>query len=51
METIRNYIDGELVAPASGEYFDDFNPAVGEVYSQVPDSDKPDIDRAVEAAQ
>lgn len=48
---IRNFIGGELRAPAGGHYFDNENPATGEVYSQVPDSDERDLDIAVEAAQ
>ncbi|MFN0141416.1 MAG: aldehyde dehydrogenase [Pyrinomonadaceae bacterium] len=48
---IVNYIGGELVAPASGEYLDNFNPATGEVYSQLPDSDERDVERAVAAAK
>ncbi|MFQ5652796.1 MAG: aldehyde dehydrogenase [bacterium] len=51
METIRNFIDGELVAPASKQYFDNTTPATGEVYSQTPDSDERDVARAVEAAE
>jgi aminomuconate-semialdehyde/2-hydroxymuconate-6-semialdehyde dehydrogenase len=48
---IENYIGGELVKPASGEYLDNFNPATGEVYSYIPDSDDRDVHLAVEAAK
>lgn len=48
--TIQNFIDGELVAPESGTYFDNVEPATGKTYSRVPDSGKADLDRAVEAA-
>ena len=51
MLQIENYIGGELVQPASGEYLDNFNPAIGEVYSLIPDSDNRDIHLAVEAAR
>lgn len=51
MLSIENYIGGELVKPASGEYLDNVNPATGEVYSQTPDSDDRDVHLAVEAAQ
>lgn len=51
MRKIENYIGGELVAPLSGEYLDNYNPATGEVYSLIPDSDEPDVARAVEAAK
>jgi len=51
MLKIENYIGGELVAPASNEYLDNFNPATGEVYSHIPDSDERDVASAVEAAK
>ena len=51
MTTLENYIGGELVKPASGDYFDNINPATGEVYSQIPDSDDRDVHLAVEAAR
>lgn len=50
MHLIENYIGGELVQPASGEYLDNFDPSIGEVYSQIPDSDDRDVHLAVEAA-
>lgn len=50
METIRNYINGELVAPVSGGYIDNYDPALGEVYSLIPDSDGDDISAAAAAA-
>ncbi len=51
MTNIENYIGGELVAPLSGQYLDNFEPATGEVYSYIPDSDERDVERAVEAAK
>jgi aminomuconate-semialdehyde/2-hydroxymuconate-6-semialdehyde dehydrogenase len=51
MLKIENYIGGEMVAPASGSYLDNFNPATGEVYSLIPDSDERDVDAAVNAAK
>jgi aminomuconate-semialdehyde/2-hydroxymuconate-6-semialdehyde dehydrogenase len=51
MLQIENYIGGELVSPASGEYFDNFEPATGEVYSQIPDSDDRDVNLAADAAK
>jgi aminomuconate-semialdehyde/2-hydroxymuconate-6-semialdehyde dehydrogenase len=50
MQKIDNYIGGELVSPASGEYLDNFEPATGEVYSLIPDSDDRDVNLAAEAA-
>lgn len=51
MEKIRNYINGALVAPLAGKYIDNFEPATGKVYSQIPDSDDTDIELAVQAAE
>ncbi len=51
MQKIGNYIDGELRPPASGSYLENFDPALGEVYSMIPDSDRRDVDDAVEAAK
>ncbi len=51
MKKIKNYIDGQLTAPISGDYFDNYNPAVGKVYSLIPDSDERDISKAVQAAK
>jgi len=51
MTNIENYIGGELIAPVLGRYLDNFEPATGDVYSQIPDSDERDVERAVEAAK
>ena len=51
MEKIQNYIGGELCEPQSGNYLDNYNPAIGAVYSLIPDSDKSDVDKAVVAAK
>ncbi len=51
MQKIENYINGKLVAPESGNYLDNFNPATGEIYSLIPDSDERDVEKAVEAAK
>ncbi len=51
MEKIKNYINGELIAPISNQYIDNYNPATGEVYSYVPDSDERDVAMAVAAAE
>jgi aminomuconate-semialdehyde/2-hydroxymuconate-6-semialdehyde dehydrogenase len=51
MKKIANYINGALVEPKSGKYFDNIDPSTGKVYSLIPDSDDSDIDEAVEAAQ
>mgnify|MGYP006196019077 CR=1 FL=1 len=51
METILNYIGGELTPSLDGEFLDNVNPATGKVYSKVPNSKEADVKKAVEAAQ
>ncbi len=51
MLTLANFIDGEWRAPLGGAYLPNHEPATGEVYSQVPDSDGRDVDQAVAAAR
>jgi aminomuconate-semialdehyde/2-hydroxymuconate-6-semialdehyde dehydrogenase len=51
MEKILNYINGTLVEPLSGNFFDNINPAEGKPYSLVPDSDKEDVVEATTAAK
>jgi aminomuconate-semialdehyde/2-hydroxymuconate-6-semialdehyde dehydrogenase len=51
MQKISNYINGQLISPQAGSYLDNYNPAEGKVYSQLPDSDERDVTLAVQAAQ
>ncbi len=51
MEKLLNYINGRLVEPAGGTYFDNYHPATGMVYSQIPDSGVADVQAAVDAAK
>ena len=51
MQKLQNYINGELVAPLSGDYLDNFEPATGQVYSLIPNSDERDVEAAVQAAK
>jgi aminomuconate-semialdehyde/2-hydroxymuconate-6-semialdehyde dehydrogenase len=51
MEQITNYIGGELIAPVNNSYLDNYNPATGEAYSQIPDSEEADIKHAVNCAK
>lgn len=48
---LENYIDGNLIAPLSGKFLDNTNPATGENFCQVPDSNEKDVEAAVHAAQ
>lgn len=50
MQKIQNYINGELVSPINDEYIENHNPATGEVYSLLPNSDHRDVQRAVDAS-
>lgn len=48
--TIKNYINGKLVAPEDGNYINNYNPSIGEVYGQIPNSSKEDVENAYQAA-
>ena len=48
---LENYIGGNLIAPLSGKFIDNINPATGEVSGQIPDSNEKDVEAAVHAAQ
>ncbi len=50
MKSIQNYIDGKLIPSSSGSTLDVFDPSVGKVYAQAPDSDLSDVDLAFSAA-
>ena len=50
MQRLKNFIGGDLVEPRSGDYVDNVDPATGEVYCQLPDSDGRDVEQAVAAA-
>src|SRR6476469_4391214 len=52
MKKFNNFISGKWVAPESGEYFDNRNPADrGDVSGRFPLSDRRDVERAVESAK
>lgn len=51
MEIIKNYIGGEWVESASARSLPNFCPGTGEKYSELPDSDEKDIERAIQAAK
>jgi aldehyde dehydrogenase len=46
----ENYIGGEWVAPAKGNYFENVSPVDGTSFTRIPRSTKEDIDKAVAAA-
>ncbi|WP_159950634.1 aldehyde dehydrogenase [Polaribacter septentrionalilitoris] len=47
---IKNYINREFVNPISNSWLDNYNPAIGEVYGQIPNSSKEDVEKAYQAA-
>jgi len=48
---LKMYINGEWVNPASGDYFESFNPFTGKPWVLVPRGGPDDVDRAVGAAR
>lgn len=51
MEIIKNYVNGSLIAPIDNAYMDVFEPAIGKVFAQVPDSNARDVEIAIDAAK
>lgn len=51
MEKILNFIGGKFTAPISETFIDNFEPATGKVYCQIPNSNHQDIDLATQAAK
>ncbi|MGN6728682.1 MAG: aldehyde dehydrogenase [Rhodanobacteraceae bacterium] len=49
--TLANLIDGQLREPATRAYLPVYEPATGHAYAHCPDSDRRDVDAAVQAAQ
>jgi len=51
MQQLLNFIDGKFVEPTSKKYIENYQPATGNVYNFLPDSDERDVQVAVNAAQ
>ncbi|MCJ8318452.1 MAG: aldehyde dehydrogenase [Colwellia sp.] len=51
MDILKNYIDGCYQAPINNRYLNNIEPATGEVYGKIPDSDIDDLELAVIAAE
>lgn len=51
MKKIANYINGRLIEPKSKNYINNYNPATGEIYSLIPDSNDNDVNSAIESAK
>ncbi len=46
----QNFIGGQWLEPANGNYFDNISPVNGKVFCQIPRSDSADIELALDAA-
>lgn len=51
MKRIQNFINGSYCAPVKENYIDNYEPATGLVYCQIPDSTEEDIAKAVASAE
>jgi aminomuconate-semialdehyde/2-hydroxymuconate-6-semialdehyde dehydrogenase len=51
MEKLQNFINGQYVDPVNGDYIDNYEPASGKVYCQIPNSTSEDVELAVQAAE
>src|SRR5438552_16724110 len=45
-----HFINGKWVAPSGGEYFDNYSPIDGKVFTQAARGNAQDIDKAIDAA-
>ena len=48
---IQNYINGNFHNPINNEWIDNYNPSNGEIYNQIPNSSKEDVENAYIAAK
>ena len=48
---IQNYINGQFVNPISNDWLDNYNPSIGEVYGQIPNSNLEDVEKAYQVAK
>ncbi|MCA1763700.1 MAG: aldehyde dehydrogenase [Cryomorphaceae bacterium] len=51
MDRIQNFINGAFSDPISNQWIDNYQPATGKVYCEIPASKAEDIDRAYQAAE
>ncbi len=49
--TIKNYINGKYQNPIENIWLDNYNPSNGEIYGQIPNSSKADVENAYKAAK
>ena len=48
---IKNYINGQFQNAIHNKWIDNYNPANGEVYAQIPNSSKEDVEQAYQSAK
>jgi len=48
---IKNYINGSFLEPKLGNYIDNYNPSIGKIYGQIPNSTQEDVAQAYQAAK
>ncbi len=48
---VENFIDNQWLPPVAGNYLENINPALDQVFSKIPNSSAKDVDLAVSAAQ
>ena len=51
MEKLKNFINGEYVAPVGGQYMDKLSPVTGQKIYELPSSTEIDVVQAIKAAQ
>lgn len=51
MIRLQNFINGDFHAPVKGQYIDNYEPATGKVYGEIPNSTEEDVELAVVAAE
>lgn len=51
MEKLQNFINGSYQDPIDANYIDNYEPATGQVYSLIPNSNERDVELAVTAAE
>ncbi len=49
--TIQNYINGEYLPPVADRWIANYDPSMGEVYGQIPNSGSEDVEKAYQAAK
>ena len=48
---IKNFINGEFLPPVADSWIDNYNPANGQVYGQIPNSSTEDVEQAYQSAK